>query len=268
MNYARAAWNWGQAGTRAVYYGTIALTAGLATRNRPLLHWCMRKWCAGSADGLKIDRSLRGEENIDATPQAIIIANHQSALDILIIGGYLKRDFRWLAKASLFKVPFSGWYLGLAGHIKVHRGAEAHDRNRQIKEQIHRVVQEGASVLFFPEGTRPRDGRMKRFKLGAFLAAVREDLPVLPLVVRGTGDLMEAGANDLSIKPDRSCSVTALPAIHPADFPGDDPVDRAIALRDHIFGIYCDELGLDAVAEPLDAEADADARAMERAQHA
>ncbi len=267
MNYARAAWNWGQAASRAVVYGSIALGVGIPTRNRPLLGWCMRRWCAGSADGLKINRSLHGTDHIDATPQAIIIANHQSALDILVIGGYLRRDFRWLAKASLFRVPFSGWYLSLAGHIKVHRGQEAHERNRLIKEQIHAVVEDGASVLFFPEGTRPRDGRMKRFKLGAFLAAVREDLPVLPLVVRGTGDLMEAGANDLSIKPDRSCSVTALPAIHPRDFPGDDPVERAMALRDHIYGIYCSELGADAVAEPLAAEADEDARRAERAEH-
>lgn len=267
MNYARAAWNWGQVGTRAVFYGSIALTVGLGSRHRPLLHWCMRRWCAGSSDGLKIDRALHGGAHIDATPQAIIVANHQSALDILVIGGFLKRDFRWLAKADLFKVPFSGWYLGLAGHIKVHRGEAAAERNRLIKEQIHAVVQEGASVLFFPEGTRPRDGRMKPFRLGAFLAAVREDLPVLPLVVRGTGELMEAGANDLSVKPDRACSVTALPAIHPADFPGDDPVERAIALRDHIYRIYCAELGPENIAAPPDA-ADAEAaRVLERAEH-
>jgi len=268
MNYARAAWNWGQAASRAVVYGSIALTAGVASGHRPLLHWCMRRWCAGSANGLKINRSLHGEAHIDATPQAIIIANHQSALDILVIGGYLRRDFRWLAKASLFKVPFSGWYLARAGHIRVHRGDDARARNHRIKEQIHGVVEDGASVLFFPEGTRPRDGRMKRFKLGAFLAAVREDLPVLPLVVRGTGDLMEAGAADLSIRQDRSCSVTALAAIHPREVPGDDPVERAMALRDHIYGIYCEELGADAVAGPLDASAAAEYRDAERAAHA
>lgn len=267
MNYARAAWNWGQAASRAVVYGTIALGVGIPTRNRPLLQWCMRRWCAGSANGLKINRSLHGQDVLAATPQAIIIANHQSALDILVIGGYLRRDFRWLAKASLFKVPFSGWYLSLAGHIKVHRGEDAHARNRMIKEQIHGVVQDGASVLFFPEGTRPRNGKMKRFKLGAFLAAVREDLPVLPLLVEGTGDLMEAGANDLSIKPDRTCSVTALAPVLPADFPGDDPVERAMAMRDHVYGIYCERLGPEAVAEALDAQAAEDARIAERAEH-
>lgn len=267
MNYARAAWNWGQAATRAVFYGTIALGVGIPTGHRPLLHWCMRRWCAGSANGLKINRSLHGEAKIDATPQAIIIANHQSALDILVIGGFLRRDFRWLAKASLFKVPFSGWYLSLAGHIKVHRGEEAHERNRLIKEQIHAVVQDGASVLFFPEGTRPRNGKMKRFKLGAFLAAVREDLPVLPLLVEGTGDLMEAGANDLSVAPDRTCSVTALDPVHPSDFPGDDAVERAMAMRDHVYAIYCARLGADAVAEPPDTSAAEQMRAAERAEH-
>jgi len=250
VNYARAAYNWGQVASRAVVYGSIALTAGVATRNRPLLHWCMRRWCAGSCDGLKINRSLHGREHIDAVPQAIIIANHLSSLDILVVGGYLDRQFRWLAKAELFKVPISGWYLSLAGHIKVYRGSEAHDRNRSIKEQIHTVVGEGASVLFFPEGTRSKDGKLKPFKLGAFLAAVREDLPILPLVVRGTGELMEAGANDLSIKQDRSCSVTAVPCIHPRDFEGPDDIARARAMRDHVYRFYAETLGPDLVGAP------------------
>lgn len=267
MNYARAAYNWGQAASRAMLYGGIALTVGLASRHRPLLHWCMRRWCAGTADGLRIQRTLHGQAHIEATPQAIIVANHLSALDILVVGGFLGRDFRWMAKSALFKVPISGWYLGLAGHIKVHRGEAARERNRLIKEQIHQVVAEGASVLFFPEGTRSRDGRLKPFKLGAFLAAVREDLPVLPLVVRGTGDLMEPGANDLSVKPDRTCSVTALPAIHPSIVDGADDIERAIALRDHVYRIYCETLGPELVGEPPSEEDRQSRHAAERAAH-
>lgn len=243
MNYPRAAYNWGQVASRAVVYGSIALTAGVATRNRPLLHWCMRRWCAGSSDGLGISRELCGADNLAAAPQAIIVANHLSSLDVLIIGGFLDRDYRWLAKSELFRVPFSGWYLSLAGHIKVHRGESARVRNRRIKEQVARAVGEGASVLYFPEGTRSRDGRLKPFQLGAFLAAVRNDLPVLPLVVRGTHELLEFGANDLAVKANRHCSVTVLPPVPIGEAGEGTTIERATRLRDFVWHIYAEALG-------------------------
>lgn len=269
MNYARAAYNWGQVAARAVVYGGVAFTAGAATRHRPLLHWCMRRWCKGSADGLKISREIIGAENLDVVPQAIIVANHLSSLDVLVIGGFLHREFRWLAKSELFSVPISGWYLSLAGHIRVHRGESARERNRLIKEQVARVVGEGASVLFFPEGTRSRDGRLKPFQLGAFLAAVRNELPVIPLVVRGTGELLEAGAKDLSVKPDRHCSVTVLPPVPVTAAGAGDDAERATRLRDHVWHLFAAELGPELTGEgpaptgATDAPAAADAPAAE-----
>lgn len=249
MNYARAAYNWGHVAARAVMYGSVALTVGAATRHRPLLHWCMRRWCAGSANGLRIKRTLEGREHLADAPQAIIVANHLSSIDILVIGGYLRQEFRWLAKAELFKVPISGWYLALSGHIRVYRGDDARERNQSIKDQVAQVVDEGASVLYFPEGTRSRDGRLKPFRLGAFLAAVRNDLPVLPLVVRGTDEVMEAGAPDLTVNPNRSCSVTVLPPVT-LDVAGEgDEFERAARLRDHVWALYAAELGPDKVGE-------------------
>lgn len=249
MNYARAAYNWGQVASRAVVYGSVALTVGAGLRHRRLMHWCMRRWCAGSANGLKIERSLHGRDHLTDAPQAIIVANHLSSLDILVIGGYLPQEFRWLAKAELFKVPITGWYLALSGHIRVHRGDEARARNQSIKEQVAAAVDEGSSVLYFPEGTRSRDGRLKPFRLGAFLAAVRNDLPVLPLVVRGTDEVMEAGAPDLSVKPDRSCSVTVLPPVPPEVAGDGDDFERAARLRDHVWRLYAAELGPERVGD-------------------
>ena len=243
MNYLRAAHNWGHASVRAVFYGTMGTAVGWLPGMRRFTHWCMHQWCSGSANALKINRTLVDGERLAETGQAIMIANHLSTLDVLVLGSFLDRDFRWLAKSSLFNVPFSGWYLRNAGHIPVHRGKDAQDRNRQIGEHVHRVVKEGASVLFFPEGTRSTDGQLKDFRMGAFLSAVREDLPVLPLVIRGTHELMAAGAKDLAIRADRSCSISVLDPIHPSSIGLDGELhERAGRLRDAAYAIYYREL--------------------------
>jgi len=192
----------------------------------------MHLWCEGCCDALQVRRQLLGREHLDAAPQGILVANHLSSLDILVLGSFLRRDFRWLAKSELFKVPFSGWYLSSAGHIRVHRGEDASKRNKSIREQIHSVMSRGASVLFFPEGKRSRDGELKPFRLGAFLAAVREDKPIIPLVIRGTHELMEPGAKDLTINQERECSVIVLAPIPVSAAGSGDEVDRAKRLRE------------------------------------
>ncbi len=212
MNYLRAANNWGKAGVRAVGYGTLSLTCGVFPGGRRVSRWAMRSWCAGSADALGVNRTLVNPELLESAPQCVLVANHLSTLDILVLGSYLERDYRWLAKAELFRVPFMGWHLALAGHVPVYRG-EAKERNGSIADRIHRVVEEGASLLFFPEGSRSKDGELKPFRMGAFMTAATEELPVVPLVIRGTGKLMEAGAGDLAIDTSQSCSVTVLPPI-------------------------------------------------------
>jgi len=191
----------------------------------------MHLWCEGCCDALHVRRQLLGQAHLEDAPQGILVANHLSSLDILVLGSFLRRDFRWLAKSELFKVPFSGWYLSSAGHIRVHRGQDATTRNKSIREQIHGVMNNGASVLFFPEGTRSRDGHLKPFRLGAFLAAIREDKPVIPLVIRGTHELMEPGAKDLDINREQECSVTVLAPIFPSAAGTGDEVERAKRLR-------------------------------------
>lgn len=225
MNYVRAAINWGHVSVRAAGYGAVSLTGGLFAHE--ISQWAMRNWCAGAADGLGINRRLVHPERLHSAPQAVIIANHLSLLDILVLGSFMRQDYRWLAKEQVFRVPFMGWHLHLAGHIPVNRTAGK--TNRHLPTQIHKVVEDGASVLFFPEGTRSSDGELKSFRMGAFTAAVREGLPVLPLVLRGTHELLVKGALDLDVDQTRACSVTALPLVHaPAE--GSDKA-RAVALR-------------------------------------
>jgi 1-acyl-sn-glycerol-3-phosphate acyltransferase len=152
----------------------------------------MREWCAGVVRqvGIVIDA-----EDLDLLPRdtpRVLVVNHLSALDIPVIGSQMTCDYRWVAKRSLFRMPFIGWHLWACGHIPVDR-KRVGNLNR-MNERIRDVLAEGGSVLFFAEGTRSRDGALGRFKNGAFATAVREGVPVVPIVIDGTERLLTKGS--------------------------------------------------------------------------
>jgi len=224
--------NWSAVAGASAFWWIPDMIVGPFDRGHRVVPYIMHRWARSMADVLGIHRELRGAENLANTGQCVMVANHQSLLDILVIGSFVTRDFRWLAKASLYWTPVVGWHLTLAGHLKVYRGKQRH-RNRDLAQRIHQAVTEGASLLWFPEGTRSPDGRLQPFRMGAFTCAVDEDLPVLPLVLRGTGQLLRKGSIDLAVDAHRTCSVTVLPAVAP---PRDgDPATRAERLRDQVF---------------------------------
>lgn len=134
--------------------------------------------------------SASGLENIDKTRAYIIVANHQSLADIIIV--YLtKMQFKWVAKKSLFKVPFVGWCLSLARHVKLERGDFG--SIKKVYREAATWLRSGMSVLFFPEGTRSDTGEVGDFQNGAFKLAIKEKVPVLPIAIYGTGEAIPKG---------------------------------------------------------------------------
>ena len=127
---------------------------------------------------------ISGLENLRAGQVYVIVSNHQSLADIPLIS-HLKVDAKWLAKAELFRLPVVGWMMRMAGDVAVERG----DRRKaaQALLQCARLLKRGCSVVFFPEGTRSPDGEVLPFNEGPFQLAIREGVPVLPLVVEGSG---------------------------------------------------------------------------------
>ena len=189
----------------------------------------MYKWCSGSADALSINRTLINPVTTGKPRTSSHCSNHLSSLDILVLGAYIKHDFRWLAKKHFVPSPLLGLVLSAAGHIPVHRDTRDQNTRRRIAHPC--VVKDGASVLFFPENTRSETGQLKPFKLSAFITAVREGLPVFPSLFK-EHELMEKNAPDLSVHPDRRCSVTLLEHI-PVEKAGEgDIMTRAAQLRD------------------------------------
>ncbi len=160
---------------------------------------------------------VSGLENIDHKRTYVIISNHQSMADIAVLY-QTKMQFKWVAKASLFKVPFIGWCLGLIKHIKLNRGDFA--SIKEIYHQASRWLQKDISVLFFPEGTRSASDKMNAFQSGAFKLAIKEQKPILPVCLKGTHDAIPKGSWIFKTKVTVKLSV--LPAIETAGFgPGD-----------------------------------------------
>lgn len=229
INHLRTAVGWVQLGAGAACFGTISVVGGALTRRRGVGQWCMRQWCARSLHVLGIEVVMRNAHLLNYERPCVYVANHLSDLDVLVIGSQLGGDYRWLAKSSLFKIPFLGWHLSQGGHVPVYRGKDKH-KNEQLERRLREVTAQGASIFFFPEGTRSETGKLGRFHLGAFFTAVQQDLAVVPLVVQGTHELYSRSAKDLSTTAVRRCSLTVLPEIAPSQ-QGHLP-RRAAALRD------------------------------------
>ena len=229
MGYLTSGWYYGKVAANALVYGPPSIVAAGLFHNKTVGQTMMRRWCQASVEGLGIRRTLIDGERLEGISQAVFIANHLSWLDILVIGSFLPHDYRWLAKSDVFKVPILGWHLRASGHIPVYRGKERH-RNADITERMQRVIREdGASLLFFPEGTRSKDGQLQPFRIGAFSAAVEAELPIVPLAVQGTLELLEKGSYHYQPHRNHPVSLKVLPPIAPP--PGADPRVRAEALR-------------------------------------
>jgi 1-acyl-sn-glycerol-3-phosphate acyltransferase len=134
---------------------------------------------------------VEGMENLppNSSP-AVYVANHQSFLDIYTLLT-LGRCFKFISKTSIFMFPIIGWAMYLLGVIPLRR-MDSRSQLDCLKQCVH-LVGKGASVFFFPEGTRSRDGKLGVFKRGAFSVATKTGAPVIPITLIGTGKLMPSG---------------------------------------------------------------------------
>ena len=121
----------------------------------------------------------------------VAVANHESLADIILIG-WLPWDMKWLSKSSIFRVPFLGQMMWMAGDVSVERDAAA--SRLASYGRLKRWIGRGASVMIFPEGTRSRTSEMLPFRNGAFRLAIETGRPVLPLAVHGTRTAISKGS--------------------------------------------------------------------------
>lgn len=136
--------------------------------------------------------TIKGREHIDSKTSYVFVANHQGAYDIFSIYGYLGHNFKWMMKKSLEKIPFVGYACRRAGQIFVDNSSPA--AVRQTMADAHDRLQGGLSLVVFPEGTRAHNGKIRNFKKGAYQLAVEFNLPVVPITISGSYEIMPKGS--------------------------------------------------------------------------
>ncbi len=131
-------------------------------------------------------------ERLQTGGSFVIVANHESFCDILVLLAHLPMQLRFLAKRSIFRVPILGWSIRAAGFVPVDRGDKT--RGTATVEAALSRLETGRSLVLFPEETRTRTGDLSPFKRGAALLALRSGFPLLPLGLAGTRRVLPRGS--------------------------------------------------------------------------
>jgi 1-acyl-sn-glycerol-3-phosphate acyltransferase len=177
------------------FFATLALVLSLFTSARTASRLAGVGWARVMAGVTPMRVVVEGWGNIDPHQSYVLVSNHQSQYDIFVLYGWLGVDFKWVMKQELRKVPGIGVACERLGHIFIDRS------NRAVAiatlEAARTKIVDGTSVIFFPEGTRSTDGQLLRFKRGAFRMAIDLGLPILPLTVTGTRDVLPANTSDV-----------------------------------------------------------------------
>ena len=134
---------------------------------------------------------VTGLEKIDRKRPYLLVANHQEAFDIPVILGHLPLQFKWISKKFAFKYPFVGWTMYMAGYIKLDR-TNPRAAYRAL-EEAGEWLERGFSVFIFPEGGRSMADKVESFKRGPFLLGIKAGVPIVPISIRGTLDVLKKG---------------------------------------------------------------------------
>jgi len=161
---------------------------------------------------------IKGREKAQSDTTYVIIANHQSILDILLIN-YLRFRFKWISKIENTGIPLLGWYLRMAGYITVDRGNE--ESKAEMLEKSHQCLKNGISIMIFPEGTRSQDSGIGFYKRGAFQLAIQAGVPILPVLIDGTTDILPK--HGLIFGSGYHVKIKVLDPVNPSEFGTDNP---------------------------------------------
>lgn len=169
------------------------LTVGLVLPSRwcfaPLFHaW---SWAILTVAGAKL--TVEGREHIRFDEPQYWVGNHQSAIDIPVLSLLARGRIRFLAKRSLFRIPFFGWYLYLYDFVPIDRSSDRKAK-ATVDTMLERLKRRPVSMVVFPEGRRCENRRIESFKRGALRACIRSGMPVLPFSIDGTLDVHRRGA--------------------------------------------------------------------------
>lgn len=133
--------------------------------------------------------SVEGTENIPPKGPLVIVSNHQSAFDIPLIVGYVKDRISFIAKIEVSKLPVLSSFVKRLDGVFIDRGNKV--QTAATIKKIFQILRNGGTIMLFPEGTRSSDGKIHEFKNGSLSIPHRLNIPILPVVIDGTKDIMK-----------------------------------------------------------------------------
>jgi len=151
------------------------------------------KWVMGVSRwilGLKVE--VEGLENVDPDQTYVFMANHVSFLDGPLLFYVIPQRVRVILKKGIFRIPVAGQAMRFIGFVPVDKKSMSSGK-RSIDEAVQAMKEKGYSFLIFPEGTRSNDGKLHQFKRGGFFLAIAAQVPIIPITIKGTFELMPRG---------------------------------------------------------------------------
>lgn len=168
---------------------------------------------------------IEGREKAQKSTTYVIISNHQSILDILLIN-CLRYKYKWISKIENLRVPVIGWYLKMADYIIVDRVND--DSKTRMLDRSCNYLKKGISIMLFPEGTRSLNNEIGFFKRGAFQLAIQTNTALLPVLIDGTGGILPK--HGLIFRSRHHIMIRVLEPVDPADFGTDNPEILALKI--------------------------------------
>jgi 1-acyl-sn-glycerol-3-phosphate acyltransferase len=179
-----------------IVFGAISLTVSFFDPTRHRQNAIARAWARVLLAVSRVKVHVEGLEKIKEDGSYVFVSNHLSYMDTPVALANIPVQFRFLAKRGLFQIPFMGWHLARAGHIPVPRGdARAAVKTMMLAAQI--VREQKISLLIFPEGGRSRKGEMRPFMEGAAYIAIRAGVPLVPVGLKGTREVLPYGSGNI-----------------------------------------------------------------------
>lgn len=166
----------------------IAIVTSPLNKRGRVFHFIARFWSTVVLAVCGVRVRVQGAENIGRSQRYIYVSNHASAFDIPAVVVGIPDQIRIVFKKELEKVPFFGWALKFGGYITIDRGRSV-SAVRSL-ERAAKKIRQGASVLLFAEGTRSKDGKLQPFKRGAFSLAARSRVPIIPVTINGSSQIL------------------------------------------------------------------------------
>ena len=165
------------------------LAIGWLDRDKNIIGKLSKMWAQWVIWSTGIRYDISGLENLKPDKKYNFMSNHQSALDIVLGVACIPCKIVFLAKKELFKIPIFGWAMQAAGMIKIDRQNSERAR-KSVDEAVNVLIHSSFSTLIYPEGTRSETGDLLPFKKGGFILAIRSQLPIVPITIIGTGDVL------------------------------------------------------------------------------